>query len=415
MMTLALAALLAVQDPAVYRDPALRIELPRPFADWQFAPATERGTTTILFYPRDGRLSDHLWGALIITSWDRSPRLDELAERRIAETYGRSARGNFTLQGVDTVMVDGLAAVRLRVAGTIDRAVLEIEEYLIARERDLVLLQLRYPRGVPRDSVAAGYARTIAGLRLSGGGNPPELAPSPHAPVIDRGLVVFQVPAGMRAVTAGALIADVTFGDQRTMRFRPPVPDDAPHYAVGRFVSDDRPVGRLTLRVWRNTERGVRVTPASDSMLAVLARGWQRYWNAFGPVPIAELVVVETDWPLTRGGAGIVFIGADAGDQVLLRELARTWWGSFARDEGPFAALINEGLPLWSPLVAGVPVDQDRWSGGLEIARRRVGDAAFREAIRTLAAEARSNDAAIPAFFTALGPAGSEIRNSFFR
>ena len=47
-----------------------------------------------------------------------------------------------------------------------NHAVLDVEEYLVARGGDLILLQFRYPRGLPRDSIAAGYERVFDGIRM---------------------------------------------------------------------------------------------------------------------------------------------------------------------------------------------------------------------------------------------------------
>lgn len=416
---LVLALAVAFQEPPVvgpvYRNAALGLALPRPFDDWVFAPATERGTTTVIFHPRSAGLSDHLWGALIFTSWDSAPDLAALADRRVRDTWRRTFGTTFQLRGRDSLLVAGAQALRLRMGGEIEQAVVDVDEYLIASGNDLILLQFRIPRGLPRDSIEQGYQRTLNGLRLGETIPPPEApAAGGPAPSVDQGHVVFEVPAGMRAVSSGALVAEVVRGSQRVMRYRPLVPELTPLYAVGRFEVEQRRIGRLSLEIWRNTDRSVRVTTARDSTVALLANGWARYWTAFGSIPLAELTVVETDWPFTRGAPGIVFLGADAGDRVVLRELARTWWGGFARSSGPFAALTNEMLPAWAPRIAGMAgTDTDASARAIEATRLIVDGGRFREALRTLAVNAREPEAP-NAFFAALGPSGNALRMVLF-
>lgn len=394
----------------VYRNASLGIELPRPFDDWIFAPATERGTTSVIFHPRGTPLGDHLWGVLVLSPWDGPPPLDGLADRRVADTWRRLYGSSFELLSRDSVDVGGVTAIRLRMTGNIQRAVVDIEEYLAARGTDLILLQFRYPRGVPRDSIGEGYARVLAGLRLRSAAEPVATT-DPYAPVMDGGQYVFEVPLGMTAITAGTMTAELVAGGRRTMRFRPPVEDARPVYAVGRYRMEERQAGRLGLILWRSLDSSLAVTRVSDAAIATLVRGWARYWTAFGPVPLAELAIVETNWPTTIGGPGIVFLGDDASEAVLLRELSRTWWGGFARGRGRMAGVINEALPAWSPLVAG-SVLSDSLALAVERARREAGDDVFRTALRTLSLDARSSDGAIDAFLASLGPAAGSIRSS---
>lgn len=414
ILLLAALAMQPVQDTAlvvgpVYRNSALGIELPRPFDDWIFAPNTERGTTTVIFHPRGSPLSDNLWGVLIRTPWDGAPDLALLADRRVQDTWRRTFGGSFLLRGRDSVHVAGAQAVRLRMGGEIDQAVVDVDEFIIASGSDLVLLQFRIPRSVPRDSIEEGFRRVLAGLRLGSQPVPAPVGDAGFAPDLDQGHIVFEVPRDMRAVSSGTLVAEVVRGDQRIMRYRPLLEDVPALYAVGRYAVDERRMGRLALIVWRNEDRAVRVTIARDSTLAILVRGWGRYWQVFGRIPLAELTVVETDWPFTRGAPGIVFLGADATEPILLKELSRTWWGGYARATGPFAALTNEMLPAWAPRIAGA----EGAAGAAIEGTRRIDPARFREAIRSLAVHARQPEST-NAFFAALGPAGQALRMTLF-
>ena len=173
-MIAALALALSLQqDPAVLDAPAWesaswRVSLPRPFDDWIFAPATSHGTTTVIFQPRSGALSDQLWGVLILTRWGGPVPLAGVADRRLRQTWRPVLGSAYTLLARDSLTFGGWPAMHLAMTGAIAHAVLDVEEYLVARGRDLIVLQLRFPRGVPRDSIAAGYRRVIEGLRLGG-------------------------------------------------------------------------------------------------------------------------------------------------------------------------------------------------------------------------------------------------------
>jgi hypothetical protein len=168
-----LASLPAPQEPTtldapVYTNEAFGVSLPRPFDDWVFEPGEDPQTTTVIFHPRSGSLSEQLWGALVLTTFPGRVSLRRVAERRVETSWRRILGRGFRLLADDSVSVQGLPAVRTVMSGSIDHVVLEIEEYTIARGGDLIVLQLRYPRGLPHDSIAAGYRRVVGGLTLRG-------------------------------------------------------------------------------------------------------------------------------------------------------------------------------------------------------------------------------------------------------
>lgn len=446
MLVLALVALLQqdapVLDVPAWRDSALAVTLPRPFDDWTFAPDRSRGTVTVIFQPRAGSLSDQLWGALVLTPWDGPLRIGQVADRRISQTWRPQLGSTFTLRSRDSLLVDGFPAIHVVMSGVISHAVLDVEEYLIARGKDLVALQFRYPRGQPHDSVAAGYARTLRGLSLRGADaapmpatmssapfatRPPPAAPASSAargrppravtPVvgtwmaaIDRGQFVIDVPAAQRAVAPGLLTAELVADGRRVVRFSPVFTEpDTSLYAVGRFRVETSRFGRLTIRAWRIESGASPATPVSDSLVAILATAWQAWWTDFGPVPTTELTLVETTWPETIGGPAIIFLGADAGSPfVLRRELARTWWGGVVRETGAARGLVA-ALAEWSARSLG---GDDASSGpaasppdvaAIDEARQLAGDARFREAVRTLLVESRGGEPAVDAFLGVLG------------
>ncbi|OGU01478.1 MAG: hypothetical protein A2085_01605 [Gemmatimonadetes bacterium GWC2_71_10] len=184
------AALLAVQvpqasgplDAPVFTDTAFGVSLPRPADQWVFEPARSRGTTTVIFYPRGVSLSTQLWGALVMTRFTRPVRLSEVADDRVAGSWRPTFGASFQLLARDSLTLAGLPAVHLIMSGTISRIALDVEEYLVARGNDLILLQFRYPQNMPRGPIAEGYDRARQGLVIHGGplaaaGTPPAPAP----------------------------------------------------------------------------------------------------------------------------------------------------------------------------------------------------------------------------------------------
>lgn len=195
---------------------------------------------------------------------------------------------------------------------------------------------------------------------------------------------------------------------------------DTSLYAVGRFRLEPRRIGRLTLRVWRNLSTDSSLTRVTDDMLFVIARAWAVYWRDFGPVPTAEISVVETAWSQSRGGPGVVYLGADArapaaAAPILRRELARSWWGGMVKAEGPAARLVGELLPAWSAALAGDSTASSAESQTIERIRATAGDASFREAIRTLIAESRGGPPAISAFLALIGDEAAAQTRSAIR
>ena len=168
-------------DVPVYRDEAFGVALPRPFPDWVFSPGAARGTTTVIFHPRERPLGEQLWGVLLLTTLDESVDPADIAERRLRETWRPTLGRTFRMLARDTLTVAGLPAVHLLVSGAVDRVAVDIEEYVLARDTDLVILQFRYPRALPRDSVAAGYRRVLEGLSVRAPPGVPSAAAAPAA------------------------------------------------------------------------------------------------------------------------------------------------------------------------------------------------------------------------------------------
>ena len=161
-----------VLDVPVYRNAAFGVALPRPFPDWVFSPGGTTRTTTVLFHPRQESLRAQLWGALVLTAFDGPVPLDAVADQRLRSTWQPALGRSFTVLTRDSLRIAGFPAVHLVMSGAVNRLAVDVEEYFIARGNDLVILQFRYPRGLPRDSIAAGYQRSFDGLELRRAGPP---------------------------------------------------------------------------------------------------------------------------------------------------------------------------------------------------------------------------------------------------
>jgi hypothetical protein len=169
-------------DAPVYVNEAYGVSLPRPFDDWVFEPATDHQTTTVIFLPRSVPASEQFLGALGLTRFASPVALERVASQRVEGTWrGRLGR-SFELLGRDSLSLAGWPAVRVLMSGAINHVAVDVEEYMVARDSDLILLQFRYPRGLPRDSIAAGYRRVVGGLRIRGA---TALAPPPPPALAD--------------------------------------------------------------------------------------------------------------------------------------------------------------------------------------------------------------------------------------
>lgn len=177
----------------VYRNAAFRVALPRPFPDWVFSPGGTAQTTTVLFHPRQGSLREQLWGALVLTAFDGPVPLDAVADQRLQSTWQPALGRSFAVLTRDSLQIAGFPALHLVMSGAVNRLAVDVEEYFIARGNDLVILQFRYPRGLPRDSIAAGYQHAFEGLEIRLTGS----ADAPASPAL-------LAPAGEAVPAAGA-------------------------------------------------------------------------------------------------------------------------------------------------------------------------------------------------------------------
>jgi hypothetical protein len=176
----------------------------------------------------------------------------------------------------------------------------------------------------------------------------------------------------------------------------------------------------------------------------------------FGPPALDEVAVVEADRARGSRSPGLVLVAPDltAVPDVLLRDLARLWWGGAVHAHGEGAAFVLEGLPAWVAVAArgvleGDSVrqrlvreaeahrdaergrdrrvalgDLDPYSAeglgliravsvaALEAVRRTIGEARLREALRRFAVHHRGGTAGLADFLPLLGPDGSATLRS---
>ena len=295
MLGIALALLAVVQAPQdtatldapVYADEAYGVSVPRPFDDWVFEPGVGPQTTTVIFHPRAASLRDQLWGALILAAFPAPVDLRPVTERRVAATWRQLLGRTYAMLAADSLTVDGLPAIRTLMSGAINHVALDVEEYTIARDSDLIILQLRYPRGLPRDSIAAGYRRVIGGLRIRG-------APLPEAA---------PVPALAESVAAAGIVPR---GPWEATAYDALVRYDAPAARADMAVRVDLVNGGPTpadsVAVWLWPALALDSVRGAGANLVVRARGsvtWARLPGALQPQETTALTVYYH-----AGGAG---------------------------------------------------------------------------------------------------------------
>jgi len=117
-----------------------------------------------------------------------------------------------------------------------------------------------------------------------------------------------------------------------------------------------------------------------------------------------------------------LFLSPFATRETIRESVARVWWGQTVRFAGPGAEWLPRALPRWSALaltaaLAGDSIRQrvvreSEAEGGavssLEAARRAVGDARFRAALREFFLNHRHRSASLSDLRAAIGAEGSE-------
>jgi len=109
----------------------------------------------------------------VLTAFYGPVPLNAVADQRLRSTWEPTLGRSFAVLTRDSLQIAGFPALHLVMSGAVNRLAVDVEEYFIARDNDLVILQFRYPRGLPRDSIAAGYQRVFDGLEVRRAGPRP--------------------------------------------------------------------------------------------------------------------------------------------------------------------------------------------------------------------------------------------------
>jgi len=235
----------------------------------------------------------------------------------------------------------------------------------------------------------------------------------------------FDLPEGFTAVTAGRLAADVR-GDGRRRQTWVSDSDGFPTqgFLIGQLRQLAARSGRLAIvRVW-TPEREDALTDATeraDLLAAEAIRAWEFYSRAFGRLPDGDVELVLAGRAQPRAAGTTLFLPTSASTHSVRVAVAGAWWGGSVRFAGPGAAWLSEALPAWSALALRAALEGDSTRSrlvreaeasrepvaALEAARRAVGDARFRIAIRTLFLEHRRRSATLADLLDLLGTDGA--------
>jgi hypothetical protein len=199
-------------------------------------------------------------------------------------------------------------------------------------------------------------------------------------------------------------------------------PAPTPAFVAGRLR---RVAGRysplVTLRVWALEADSSTSSARADSIAREASDAWRYYSQAFGRLSISDADVVLAEVERTHVAGSTLFLSPAFPVDSVRVAVARVWWGETVRFVGSGARWLDAALPAWAALAFRAATEGDsvgqrltrlaesagRPLAGLEAARRAVGDASFRVAIRTLFLEHRHRPAAVADLLALLGPDGS--------
>ena len=267
--------------------------------------------------------------------------------------------------------------------------------------------------------------------------------------------LTFDVPSAWRAIAPGRRTAEITSsGRRRTTFATEDVRAGTPAFALGQYRTVTRRTPGLGVAVWLAPDDSAS-DAALDSLAGTVRTAWIFCSRAFGRLPIAEVSVVSTRLPDTRGFLGLVLgAGLDTSRDVLYREVARSWWGNSVDAAGPGSWWVRAGFPAWAAVAARGALEGDTvrerlvreaeaaWRAAvprtgdgplaslapgslaaellstkgvaaLEAARRAAGEPRFREAMLSLALEHRNAWVGLRAILEALSPDAEAVLRSY--
>jgi hypothetical protein len=164
-------------------------------------------------------------------------------------------------------------------------------------------------------------------------------------------------------------------------------------------------------------------------LVGTVRDAWAFYSGAFGRLTREDVDVVLSDVSEARAAGATLFLWTAAPADSVRIAVARMWWGETVRFAGPGAQRLTDALSTWSVLQlrAATEGDSVRQSlvraaesrsdpvAALEAARRAVGDARFRTAVRALFLEHRRAPATAASFLALLGAEGSPALAPFLQ
>ena len=251
------------------------------------------------------------------------------------------------------------------------------------------------------------------------------------APLAARLTVRFDVPDDFTAISAGRLAADFTAGDRRRVTWlaennAPSVPA----FVVGRLRRVAmRATPALTIRVWAPEPDSARAAATTGALVGTVQDAWAFYSRAFGRLTVEDVDVALADVPDARAAGATLFLSPAAPADSVRVAVARIWWGETVRLAGPGARWLADALSAWSVLQLRAATEGDSVRqrlvraaesrpepvAALEAARRAVGDARFRTAVRAFFLEYRRTPATGADFLALLGADGSSALTPFLQ
>jgi hypothetical protein len=241
-------------------------------------------------------------------------------------------------------------------------------------------------------------------------------------PPLARLTVRFELPGDFAAISAGRLAADFTAGYRHRVTWvTEDSPPSVPAFVVGRLRRVAvRSSPTLTVHVWAPEADSAHTGPTTGALIETVRDAWTFNSRAFGRLTVGDIDIALSDVPGPRVAGATLFLSPGAPADSVRVAVARMWWGETVRFAGPGAARLAEALSQWSvfQLRAAVAGDSLRQRlvreaearrepvAALESARRIVGDASFRTALRTFFLEHRRTPATSTDFLALFGAAG---------
>jgi len=183
-------------------------------------------------------------------------------------------------------------------------------------------------RVVTTEDPSYGVQGIISGRGVYLGGGVPWYPRPPGVPA--RRTIQVIAPAGMEAVTAGALLERRETGGKSVSIWREEHPAPGPSLSAGFYRIGERKLGALPLY----TYFGVDDAPLAPSYLEASARYIRFYEGLFGPYPFEKFAVVENFIPTGYGFPSYTLLGGSIIrlpfilTTSLPHEIAHNWWGN---------------------------------------------------------------------------------------